>query len=298
MVFAPPARHEGKASPSPQSHALAPSRRFALVTRPGYSALMSALVVIPARHASSRFPGKPLHPIAGVPMLARVHRIATAAAGVRRVVIATDAAEIAAFAAGFGAACVMTPEACRNGSERTAAAVARLDPEEEIIVNLQGDAVLTPPWVIGDLVAAMIADPTIAIATPAVALDAERLRAFAQAKRATPASGTTVVTDDAGDALYFSKQILPYPRVVGRVAVKRHIGIYAYRRAALAMYAGLEPSSLEESEGLEQLRWLERGHKMRVVLVDYRGRTHGSVDAPEDVAVVEEIIAREGELVR
>jgi 3-deoxy-manno-octulosonate cytidylyltransferase (CMP-KDO synthetase) len=258
---------------------------------------MSALVVIPARFASTRFPGKPLHPIAGVPMLARVHRIAAISPGVRRVVIATDSSEIAAFCAGIGADHVMTPEECRNGSERTAAAVAALDPEEEIVVNLQGDAVLTPPWVIGDLVAAMRADPTISIATPAVALDAARLEEFLAGKRATPASGTTVVTDDSGDALYFSKHVLPFPRVTGRIAVKRHIGIYAYRRAALAMYAGLEPSPLEESEGLEQLRWLERGHAMRVVMVDYRDRTHGSVDAPEDVAVVEAIIAREGELV-
>jgi 3-deoxy-manno-octulosonate cytidylyltransferase (CMP-KDO synthetase) len=258
---------------------------------------MSAIVVIPARFASTRFPGKPLHPIAGVPMLARVHRIAAAAAGVRRVVVATDSAEIAAFCAGIGAECVMTPEACRNGSERTAAAIAALDAEEEIIVNLQGDAVLTPPWVIGDLVAEMTADPTIQIATPAVALDPERLAEFVAGKRAAPASGTTVATNDVGDALYFSKHVLPFARVAGRAPVKRHIGIYAYRRAALAMYAGLEASALEEAEGLEQLRWLERGHAMRVVMVDYRGRTHGSVDAPEDVATVEAIIAREGELV-
>ena len=115
-------------------------------------------------------------------------------------------------------------------------------------------------------------------------------------KQATPASGTTVVFDRKRDALYFSKAVIPYMRKEGHAGIYRHIGLYGYRKASLARYVELAPAPLEQTEGLEQLRALENGMAIRVAIVDYRGRTHWSIDAPQDVAVAERIIEREGEL--
>ncbi|MFM8799262.1 MAG: cytidylyltransferase domain-containing protein, partial [Tagaea sp.] len=114
---------------------------------------MNAIAVIPARYASTRFPGKPLVQVAGVAMLQRVWAIARAAQGVARAVVATDDARIFDFVRGFGGESVMTPESCRNGTERTHAAVEALGLRDAAVINLQGDAVLTPPWVIGALAA-------------------------------------------------------------------------------------------------------------------------------------------------
>jgi 3-deoxy-manno-octulosonate cytidylyltransferase (CMP-KDO synthetase) len=119
---------------------------------------------------------------------------------------------------------------------------------------------------------------------------------FLEQKVATPASGTTVVFGRNRNALYFSKAVLPYIRAAGHTAVYRHIGLYGYRKAALARYVQLAPAPLEQTEGLEQLRALENGMTIRIVIVDYKGRTHWSIDAPGDVAIAERIIAREGEL--
>jgi 3-deoxy-manno-octulosonate cytidylyltransferase (CMP-KDO synthetase) len=258
---------------------------------------MIAAIVIPARHGSSRFPGKPLHKIAGVPMLERVWRIARAVAGASRVVIATEDERIISLAKTFGAEAVLTPESCANGTERVRAAVDAAAIGEDILLNLQGDALLTPPWILEAMIAEMTASPGTEMVTAAVKLEGGALEAFAKHKESAPASGTTVVFDVHRDALYFSKTILPYRRNAGFAAVYRHIGLYGYRRAGLERYMALPPGPLEQSEGLEQLRALENGMKIRIVVVDYHSRTHGSVDAPEDVAVVEAIIAKEGELV-
>ena len=258
---------------------------------------MSAAIIIPARYGSTRFAGKPLHKIAGVSMLERVWRIAKAVRGCSRVVIATEDARIIAHAAGFGAEAVLTPETCANGTERVFAAMQAAAITEDILLNLQGDAVLTPPWVLEAMIAAMNNDPEADIVTPAVRLEGEALTAFRHHKETHPASGTSVVFDQHFNALYFSKMILPFMRQQGAAAIYRHIGLYGYRQRGLARYVTLTPTPLETAEGLEQLRPLEHGMKIRVAIVDYQGRTHGSVDAPEDVAVIEKIIAREGELV-
>ena len=258
---------------------------------------MSAAIVIPARYGSTRFVGKPLHKIAGKSMLERVWRIARAVKGATRVVIATDDARIIEHAASFGADAVITPESCANGTERTYAAMGAAKITEDILLNLQGDALLTPPWVLEDMIAALAAAPDAAIVTPAVKLEGAALEAFKKHKENSPGSGSTVTFDANCQALYFSKAIIPYIRKAGAAAIYRHIGLYGYRRAGLEKYIGLTPTPLEQAEGLEQLRALENGMKIRVAIVDYKGRTHGSVDAPEDVPVVEEIIAREGELV-
>ena len=258
---------------------------------------MPAAIVIPARYGSTRFEGKPLHSIAGRSMIQRVWQIARAVRDVTRVVVATDDARIVAHVQGFGGEAVMTPASCANGSERVQAAIDAAAIAEDIVLNLQGDAPLTPPWVLQDMLAAMHADIHADLVTPAVRLTAATEAAFRTHKQTHPASGTTVVFDRHQHALYFSKNILPFMRTPDSAPIYRHIGLYGYRRAALARYVTLEATPLETAEGLEQLRALEHGMKIRIALVDYRGRTHGSVDAPADIAVIEDIIAREGELV-
>ncbi len=190
----------------------------------------------------------------------------------------------------------MTSPDCTNGTERVHDAVERGGIAEDIIINLQGDALLTPPWVLEAMIGEMIKDSSPDIVTPAVKLEGAALEEFLRQKKVTPASGTTVVCDLRNNALYFSKGVIPFVRKAGHAPICRHIGLYGYRKAALARYVALPPSPLEMTEGLEQLRALENGMTVRVVTVDYRGRTHWSIDAPEDVRVAEDIIQREGEL--
>ncbi len=258
---------------------------------------MTAAIVIPARYGSTRFAGKPLYAIAGVSMLERVWHIAQAVRGCSRVVIATEDERIVAHAATFGAEAVLTPESCSNGTERVFAATQTATISEDIVLNLQGDALLTPPWVLEAMIAEMEAAPDAEIVTPAVRLEGEALESFRHHKLTSPASGATVVFDANRNALYFSKAVIPYLRHKGFASVYRHVGLYGYRRSGLEKYIALPPTPLEQTEGLEQLRALEHGMKIRIVIVDYKGRTHGAVDSPEDVAVVEAIIAREGELI-
>ena len=257
---------------------------------------MTAAIVIPARYASSRFPGKPLCAVSGVTMLERVWRIARSARQASRVVIATDDERILAHARSFDAEAIMTSPECTNGTERVYDTLKRVAISEDIILNLQGDALLTPPWVLEAMIDEMIIDRTPEVVTPAVRLEGAALDEFVEQKKVRPGSGTTVVFDVNKNALYFSKTILPHIRNAGHAHIYRHIGLYGYRKAGLERYVALKPSPLEQAEGLEQLRALEHGMVVRVATVDYRGRTHWSIDAPGDAAIAEAIIEREGEL--
>lgn len=261
---------------------------------------MDTIIVIPARYGSSRFPGKPLAPIMGRSLLERVWRIGKAVEGVSRVVVATDDARIVEHVRSFGGEAVMTSDTCTNGSERAYEAVQNLGSKTDVIVNLQGDAVLMPPWVIGALVKAMKEDPSVRIATPAVRLNGEQYKSMSAMKGAGIVSGTTVTFAKNGNALYFSKGIIPFVRTApanGEPPIFQHIGVYAYRADALKTYIDLPQGMFEEVEQLEQLRALENGMPIRVVQVSLQGRTMWSVDNPQDVARVEEIIRAEGELV-
>ncbi len=258
---------------------------------------MTAAIVIPARYASSRFPGKPLCLVAGVTMLERVWRIARSVRQASRVVIATEDERILAHARSFDAEAIMTSPDCTNGTERVYDTVRRTGISEDIVLNLQGDALLTPPWVLEAMIDEMIIDKAPELVTPAVRLKGPALEEFVEQKKIRPGSGTTVVFDLKKNALYFSKAVIPYIRNAGHAPIYRHIGLYGYRKASLAQYMTLAASPLEQTEGLEQLRALEHGMLIRVAVVDYRGRTHWSIDAPEDVAVAESIIEREGELI-
>lgn len=256
------------------------------------------IIIIPARYNSSRFPGKPLTLIRGHSLIYRVWCIAKTIRGVDEVYITTDDVEIQNHALGFGAKVLMTREH-KNGTERSFAALSLLENRPEIILNLQGDAVLTPPWIIQALIDTMIANPQLEITTPATQIDRKQYSLMEKAKSKGEVGGTMVVCDKDLNAMYFSKSMIPYLRdeKMQSPPLYRHIGLYAYRYAALKTYVSLPQTPLEKSEGLEQLRVLENGQPIRVVLVDYKGHTHASIDSPEDVIRVEKLIGVEGELV-
>ena len=258
-----------------------------------------SVIVIPARQGSTRFPGKPLAMIHGRQLLLRTWLIAKAVGNVDEVFVATDDEGIATFSRSIGAKVLMTKANCSNGSERVYDAVKSLPQHPRVAINLQGDAVLTPPWVIQDVVEAMKRDPLIQIATPATRMNWAQYDLFIKSKEGGRISGTTVVFDYQGRALYFSKAVIPTMR--DRSAkippIYRHIGLYGYRFDVLQKYVSLVPPEIEEAEKLEQLRALYNGIPIQVVPVDYRGRSHWSVDNPEDIGIVEGIIEQEGELV-
>ncbi len=261
---------------------------------------MSVLIVIPARYASTRYPGKPLVQLKGPDGLAktliqRSWEAAQAVRGADRVVVATDDARIRAEAESFGAEVVMTSETCQNGTERCAEAYDRLGGGFDIVVNLQGDAPLTPPWFVEDLVAGLRADPVAEVATPVLRCDGAALNGFLEDRRAGRVGGTTAVFGRDRKALYFSKEVIPY---TGRsyaddeaTPVFHHVGVYAYRPAALAAYPRWEAGPLEQLEGLEQLRFLERERPVLCVEVAARGRQFWELNNPSDVGKIEAMLA-------
>lgn len=231
-------------------------------------------------------------------MIQRVFEIAAAAVSREEVLVATDDQRIFDHVASFGGQAIMTNPECRNGTERVYDAVKRAGKSPEIIVNMQGDTPLTPPWFIADLIKGLRAAPSSPMGTLSVAQSMSDYEAAKQRIGGTVPSGTYVVSDNTSHALYFSRFPIPYIRETapGRLPFFKHIGIYAYRPDALERYLKLEPSPLEITEGLEQLRALQNGMRILVVEADPRGRTMKSVDSPEDAARVEEILAKEGEI--
>jgi 3-deoxy-manno-octulosonate cytidylyltransferase (CMP-KDO synthetase) len=253
------------------------------------------VVMIPARWASSRFPGKPLAPLTGAtgierPLVLRALDAARAVRGADRVLVATDDDRIAEAVRADGGEAVMTDPAAANGSERCAGALAALwpqpGPEPEIVVNLQGDAPLTPPWFVEALVDALRARPDAPVATPVLRCDADALEALRADRRAGRVGGTTAVIGARRAALYFSKEVLPYadPALPHDRAppVFHHVGVYAYRPAALRDYADWPTGPLEAAEGLEQLRFLENGRAVLCVEVESRGGGFWELNNPSD----------------
>ncbi len=260
---------------------------------------MKTVIVIPARYGSTRFPGKPLKPIKGKSLLERTCAIAKAVKNVEDVFVATDDDRIAEHAKGIGVKAVMTSEACENGTERVWEAIQNIGYKPDAIINLQGDAVLTPPWIIQAVVDTLSTDSSVQLATPATQLTWEQYDRLAASKSNGTAGGTTVTFDLQHNALYFSKALIPFLRdkSLPIPPVYRHIGLYGYRYDCLKQYLQLKPTPLESSEKLEQLRALENGIPIKVVLVDYKGRSHWAIDSPDDVTIAESIIDKEGELV-
>lgn len=264
---------------------------------------MSVALFIPARYASSRFPGKPLAPLRGADgeaktLIRRSWDAAMRVKGVDFIAVATDDERIAEHARGFGAEVVMTSSAARNGTERCAEALAAT-PDAEIIVNLQGDAPLTPPWFVEGLIDGLRAAPSeIGMATPVLRCDEAALRGFQADRAAGRVGGTTAVMRNDGRAIYFSKEVLPYTEAGWTGAppvVWHHVGVYAYRPAALRAYADAPESALEQREGLEQLRFFEMGEDILCVEVDGRGAEFWELNNPEDTARIEGVLAARGE---
>ncbi|TCP40228.1 3-deoxy-manno-octulosonate cytidylyltransferase [Rhodovulum marinum] len=264
---------------------------------------MSVLIVIPARFASTRYPGKPLVALKGASgqektLIERSWLAAQAVSGVARVVVATDDDRIRAAAEGFGAEVVMTSERCANGTERVAEAFDTLGGGFEIVVNLQGDAPLTPAWFVEDLVAGLAADPVAEVATPVLRCDGRSLNALLADRRAGRVGGTTAVFGWDRRALYFSKEVIPYTGQIfsddAPTPVFHHVGVYAYRPSALAAYHRWEAGPLERLEGLEQLRFLERERPVLCVEVEARGRQFWELNNPEDVPRIESMMAEMG----
>jgi 3-deoxy-manno-octulosonate cytidylyltransferase (CMP-KDO synthetase) len=258
------------------------------------------LILIPARFASTRFPGKPLQVLRGPDgpktLLRRTWEVAQQLDGVT-VRVATDDDRIAAEGMSWGGEVVMTSPECRNGTERCAEAVARMakagEEVPEVVVNLQGDAPLTPDWFLTALIGAMTTDPAISVATPVLRCDRETWEHFTADRRAGAVGGTTAVFDRQGRALYFSKEVLPFtgPLAEGaEIPVFHHVGVYAYRPAALKAYASWGEARLERHEGLEQLRFLENGTPVTCVEVEGRGRVFWELNNPHDIARIETIL--------
>lgn len=272
---------------------------------------MKSVIVIPARYGSTRFPGKPLALICGQTMLERVYRIACAAIeGLQNtsILIATDDQRIGSHAENIGAKWVLTNPNLATGTDRAFAAATESQLETDFVLNFQGDSPLIPPWVLKALLKCANENPLADIFTPVVQLTWNELDAFRKQKETTPASGTTVVVNQKNEALWFSKQILPFLRNEAQMRAQslpneyspilRHIGIYGYKMSSLKKYISLPPSYYEEIEGLEQLRALEHGLKIEAVRVDYRGRPSMSgVDSPQDITRAEALIQKYGELI-
>jgi 3-deoxy-manno-octulosonate cytidylyltransferase (CMP-KDO synthetase) len=240
--------------------------------------MAEAVIVIPARYGSTRFPGKPLAQLRGKPIIQHVWERAKQSRLCQRVIIATDDERIAAAARGFGAEVAMTRADHRSGTDRAAEVAAALT--AELIVNVQGDEPLVDPAAIDAAVEPLAADPSIPMGT--LAAPCEEV-----ADLANP-NIVKVVVDQAGFALYFSRLPIPFVREGHGDATKyRHIGLYVYRREFLLNLAKLAPTPLEQAEKLEQLRALEHGHPILVVPTTYDSV---GVDTPLDLMKVEDIL--------
>lgn len=268
---------------------------------------MDTVIIIPARYASARFPGKPLAPLHGASGTSKtlIHRTfeaaeaaAKAVGGVDAVVVATDDDRIANAARAFGAIVAMTPDTCKNGTERCWAALEALPDKPDIVINLQGDSPLTPPAFVEAVVKTLRAEPDLATATPVIRCNGAALELLLADRRQGLVGGTTAVGDASGDALYFSKEVLPftsegYP-AEGPTPVLHHVGLYGYRPSALEAYSSWPVDPLERLEGLEQLRFLTNGVKMRLVEVSPPGRDFCELNNPQDAKRIEAALSELG----
>lgn len=259
---------------------------------------MKTAIIIPARYASTRFPGKPLTLIGGQSMLSRVVDIANAAAeriGNVSVAVATEDVRILKHAEELGVTCVMTSDDCATGSDRVLEAAKKMG-NFDFVLGLQGDAPFTPVEAPVKMIEAFKADNTIEVVTPIINLRWAELDKLREQKKVTPFSGTTAVIDQHGKALWFSKNILPAIRKENRAEefspVHQHIGLYGYRIDVLEKFVGLPQGHYEELESLEQLRLLENKISIQTVTLKVAaGLAQAGIDSPEDVTRAEEILA-------
>ena len=239
---------------------------------------MRVIVVIPSRYGSSRFEGKPLAMICGRPMIQWVYQRAVAADCVTAVYVATDDERIRDAVNAFGGQVVMTSSACRSGTDRVAEAAERIGVAmEDVVVNIQGDQPLVDPRCFDALVAPFHHDPDVRMSTLAFVIQ--------DARELTDPKDVKVTFDNRGDALYFSRATIPHGRdSQSGYPVYKHLGVYAYTRAFLECFRSLSAGRLETIEKLEQLRPMEHGHRIRVVVTPYDSP---EVDLPEDIRRIE-----------
>ena len=267
---------------------------------------MHTTILIPARYASSRYPGKPLAILRGrdgaktliqrsweAAIQAGNDLMAEGLCDQVSILVATDDVRIAQAVSEFGGRSVMTPTSARNGTERCAAALDHIEPTD-VVVNLQGDAPLTPPEFVRACVEALLRGKAV-MATPALRCSAQTLAMLRSDRSEGRVGGTTVVVGAQTQALYFSKEVLPYvPPSYPEdrlIPVFHHVGVYAYRPEALRAYAALPEGPLERLEGLEQLRFLENG--MLVAAAPVTSDTHEfwELNNPIDIPRIERILA-------
>lgn len=247
---------------------------------------MKVAVIIPARYASSRFPGKPLADICGKPMIQWVYERSLLCAAVDRVIVATDDERIAAAVRDFGGEVAMTRADHSTGTDRLAEVAAGLD--ADLIVNVQGDEPLIEPAMIEAAVAPLLEDRGIVMGT--------LMTPLASLEEYLNPNVVKVVTDQQGFALYFSRAAIPHPRdradrldqCWAALPVAKHVGLYVYRRDFLLLYPTLAETPLEGIEKLEQLRVLEHGFRIRAVMT---AMTVQGVDTPQDLARVRQILS-------
>ena len=271
------------------------SRIYQSVSKGMY--FMKKLIVIPARYASTRFPGKPLQKIAGKTMLNRVADIAQEV--IKKspdtdFIISTEDDRIVEHAKELGVPVVKTSDTCKNGTHRAFETVENLAEKPELIVNLQGDAPFTPPHFVVALLECLERNPDAGVATVATQLTWEKLDMLRGQKELSPLSGTTVIINKHNQGIYFSKQIIPSIRKEAREEdfspVFRHIGLYGYRYDALEQFFSWPEGDYEKLEALEQLRFIENDVPVYVEKVTYGNRPSMSgVDSPEDLRLAERL---------
>ncbi len=267
---------------------------------------MKTIIIIPARYQSQRFPGKPLAALKGATGISRslIERSWLAAKAVEEVdavYVATDNDQIADAVSQFGGDVIMTSPECENGTVRCAEAITKLEGlnvEEDIIINLQGDAPLTPADFVTDIISAMKNNPNIQVGTPVLQCDYEAWYNFTQDRKNGQVGGTTAVFQNDGTALYFSKEVIPYTNQQFKpndiIPVYHHVGLYGYRISSLQRYLNLRAGVLEQQEGLEQLRFMENGIPVSCVEVQGKKRVFWELNNPIDVERIEAAFLKAG----
>jgi 3-deoxy-manno-octulosonate cytidylyltransferase (CMP-KDO synthetase) len=233
--------------------------------------------IIPARFASSRFPGKPLVDIGGKPMIQRVYEQAKKSSLLNRVLVATDDERIAQVIQDFGGEVRMTRSEHPSGTDRCAeVAMAEGLLKSDVVINIQGDEPFIAPEQI-DTLCSLFLNPEVQIAT--------LYKSFSTFEESANPNSIKLVTDAYGKALYFSRAAIPFSRS-GNINIhdlKQHIGIYGYRAGVLSQLSALAPSMLEQTEMLEQLRWLENGYSIQTARSEH---SSWSIDTPDDLKKV------------
>jgi 3-deoxy-manno-octulosonate cytidylyltransferase (CMP-KDO synthetase) len=242
---------------------------------------MKTVAIIPSRYGSSRFEGKPLALICGKPMIQHVYEAARQAERISQVVVATDDQRIQSAVAQFGGLVIMTSKEQRSGTDRVAEAAEHMKLRlDDIVINVQGDQPLVDPRCLVEVVEPLIADPGLAMSTLAFCI--------VDPQEFTNPKDVKVVMNDQGDALYFSRSPIPCARDAGeRFDCYKHLGIYAYRRRFLEVFHKLPTGFLEGIEKLEQLRALEYGHQVKVVVTPHDSP---EVDLPSDILRIEKLM--------